>query len=82
LAIRRLKLAIGQAAEIACAWVKFPALTVEPSRQLYERLGEQDYRYTNIDSGFTALVTVDELALPVSYERIWTRIADWQGEAS
>jgi uncharacterized protein len=82
LAIRCLDLAIGQTAEIKCAWVKFPALSVEPSLQRYERLGEHDYRYTNVASGFTALVTVDALALPVSYERIWMRIADWQGDRS
>jgi uncharacterized protein len=82
LAIRRLGLAIGQAAEIRCAWIKFPALSVEPSLQRYERLGERDYRYANVASGFTALVAVDELALPVTYEGIWTRIADWQGDGS
>ena len=82
LAIRRLDLAIGQAAEIRCAWVKFPALSVEPSLQRYERLGDRDYRYTNVASGFTALVAVDALALPVTYENIWTRIADWQGDGS
>lgn len=82
LAIRQLGLAVGQAAEIRCAWVKFPALSVEPSLQRYERLGERDYRYTNVASGFTALVAVDALALPVTYESIWTRIADWQGGES
>jgi hypothetical protein len=82
LAIRRLDLAIGQAAEIKCAWVKFPALSVEPSLQRYQRLGDHDYRYTNVASGFTALVAVDALGLPVSYEGIWTRIADWQGDGS
>ncbi len=82
LAIRRLDLAIGQAAEIRCAWVKFPALSVEPSLQRYERLGERDYRYTNVASGFSALVAVDALALPVRYEGVWTRIADWQGDGS
>ena len=82
LAIRRLGLAVGQAAEIRCAWVKFPALSVEPSRQRYERLSERDYRYTNAASGFSAIVTVDALALPVSYEGIWTRVADWQGDGS
>lgn len=82
LAIRRLDLAIGEAAEIACAWVKFPALSVEPSLQRYERMSACDYRYTNIASGFTAIVTVDALALPVSYEGVWTRIADWQGDGS
>src|SRR5688572_4273911 len=58
LAIRCLDLAIGQAAEIKCAWVKFPALSVEPSLQRYERLGDHDYRYTNVASGFTALVEI------------------------
>lgn len=82
LAIRRLDLAIGQAAEITCAWVKFPALSVEPSLQRYERLADRDYRYANVASGFTAMVSVDALALPVSYERIWLRIADWQGNGS
>jgi uncharacterized protein len=80
LAIRRLGLAIGQGADITCAWVKFPALSIEPSVQRYERLADRDYRYTNVASGFTAIVTVDKLALPVSYERIWLRIADWQGD--
>src|SRR5689334_21390478 len=73
LAIWNLQLGIGQSAEITCAWVKFPALSVEPSVQRYERLEERAYRYTNVASGFTAVATVDELALPVSYERIWLR---------
>ena len=82
LAIRRLGLAVGGAGDIATAWVKLPALTVERSRQRYERLGSHDYRYTNLDSGFTAVVTVDALALPVTYEGVWTRIADWHGGTS
>jgi uncharacterized protein len=82
LAVRRLGLAIGQAAEIKCAWVKFPALSVEPSLQRYERLGDRDYRYTNVASGFIALVAVDALGLPVSYGSIWTRIANWQGDGA
>jgi len=82
LAIRRLGLAAGEAAEITAAWVRLPALAVEPSHQRYERLGEQEYRYTNLDSGFSAIVTVDRLALPVSYEGVWTRIADWHGDTA
>jgi len=35
-----------------------------------------------LDLGFTALVAVDALGLPVHYESIWTRIADWQGDGS
>jgi uncharacterized protein len=79
LAIQRLKLAIGQAAELTAAWVKFPALTVEPALQRYERVGPADYRYVNVTSGFTAALSVDDLGLPISYQGIWMRIADWQG---
>ena len=82
LAIRRLDLAVAEAGEITTAWMKLPALTVEPSHQRYERLAEHEYRYTNLDSGFTAIVTVDELALPVSYEGVWTRIAEWHGDTA
>jgi len=80
LAIHRLNLEIGQSAELKAAWVMFPTLTVEPSLQRYERLGEADYRYVNVASGFTAALTVDDLGLPIGYQGIWTRIADWQGE--
>ncbi len=80
LAIQRLKLAIGEAAELTAAWVKFPALTVEPALQRYERLGPTEYRYVNVTSGFTAALSVDDLGLPISYQGIWTRIADWQGD--
>lgn len=82
LAIQRLKLEVGQVVEINAAWVKFPALTIEPALQRYQRLGLRDYRYTNVGSGFTAVLTIDDLALPVSYEGIWMRIADWAGETS
>ena len=82
LAIRRLGLAVSETRDITAAWVKLPALTVEPSHQRYERLRPHDYRYTNLDSGFTAVVTVDALALPVTYEGVWARIADWHGDTS
>jgi len=80
LAIRRLGLVIGACGNLTAAWVRLPVLAVEPSHQRYERLGQYDYRYANLDSGFTAIVTVDDLALPVSYEGVWTRIADWHGD--
>lgn len=82
LAIRRLGLAVGQSAEIKTAWVKFPALAVEPSLQRYERLGKSEYRYINVASGFAAALSVDDLGLPITYQGIWARIADWRGENS
>jgi hypothetical protein len=67
LPIRRLGLAVGEAAELTAAWVRFPDLSVEPLRQRYTRLAERTYRYESIESGFTADLEVDDLGLVVRY---------------
>ena len=76
LPVNRLRLPVGGRQEILAAWVRFPSLRVIPARQSYERIAESRYRYTSIDSGFTAVVDVDEDGIPVDYERIWRRIAE------
>jgi hypothetical protein len=75
LPINRLKLAIGQRAEIAVAWIRFPSLEIVRARQSYERLSAQTYRYCSLASGFTAEIEVDEIGLAIRYEGIWERIA-------
>jgi uncharacterized protein len=67
---------VGGRQEILAAWVRFPSLRVIPARQSYERLAESRYRYTSLDSGFTAVVDVDVDGLPTGYEGIWRRIAE------
>jgi uncharacterized protein len=76
LPINRLRLAVGEKAEITAAWVLFPGLEVVPARQTYERRADRLYRYANPDSGFRADVEVDELGLPIRYQDIWERIAE------
>lgn len=79
LPVNRLRLPVGARRDILAAWVRFPSLRVIPARQSYERIAESRYRYTSLDSGFTALVDVDEHGLPVDYEGIWRRIAAGPG---
>jgi uncharacterized protein len=71
--IRRLGLPIGGSQELRAAWVRFPQLTIEPSRQRYTRLAEDRYRFENVDSGFSAEITVDEVGLVLHYPGLWGR---------
>jgi uncharacterized protein len=76
LPINRLRLGIGQRAEIVAAWIRFPSLEIVRAHQSYERLKAKIYRYRSLASGFTADIEVDEDGLPIRYEGIWERIGE------
>lgn len=76
LPINRLRLKVGERAEISAAWVRFPALHVMASRQAYQRLGQGQYVFQSVASGFEAVLDVDHDGLPLLYSGIWQRIAD------
>lgn len=71
LPIRRLNLAVGASAEVTAAWVRFPALVVQPLRQRYTRLAPDRYLYESLESDFTAELTVDDLGLVTHYPGGW-----------
>jgi hypothetical protein len=73
LPIRRLDLRVGDQAEIEVAWLTWPDLDVRPVRQVYARLEENRYRYTQGD--FTAELVVDEQGLVLDYEGLWHAVA-------
>jgi hypothetical protein len=73
LALRRLDLAAGAAAEVQAAWVLFPELEVRRHPQRYLRLGEQSYRFES--PGFAAELQVDDLGLVTRYGELWERVA-------
>jgi hypothetical protein len=75
LPIRRVPLAIDQAVEIKAAWVLLPDLEVQVLPQRYTRLAHDRYRYESLDSGFTAELEVDDLALVVTYPGWCERVA-------
>lgn len=74
LPIRRLRLAVGESAEVTAAWFRIPGFTVEPLRQRYTRTAEDTYRYESLEHDFTATLTVDDQGLVVDYNPGWVRV--------
>ncbi len=77
--IRRLNLALWQESAVTAAWVRFPALTVEPLDQRYARTGANRYRYQS--GGFATHIDVDDLGLVTRYEGGWSQEAAAQPDA-
>jgi hypothetical protein len=75
LPIGRMRLSIGETAEIQAAWVRFPELTVESALQRYTHLDEQRYVYESQGGLYSAILDVDEVGLATRYGDIWIRNA-------
>ncbi len=74
LPIRRLRLAVGAAADLVTAYIPDDGGPPRTSPQRYERLAAMRYRYTSLDSGFSALVDVDPVGMVERYEGLFARI--------
>lgn len=70
LPIRRLRLQVGQSAELTAAWVRFPEFDVLPLQQIYTRLDEQEYEYRSV-SGYSARLSTDAEGIVRAYEGEW-----------
>jgi hypothetical protein len=73
LAIRRLDLKVGEAAEIRVAYVLVPELSLHAAPQRYTRLAERLWRFEGFDIHFTADLTVDEHGFVVEYPGLFRR---------
>ena len=73
LPIRRLDPKLGENREIQVAWVRFPDLRVEPTRQRYTRVAERRYRFENLESGYSVEILVDDVGIVIDYPRLWSR---------
>ncbi len=71
LPIRRLGLAIGQAAQINAAWLRFPSFELELLPQVYRRLDQTIYRYESAGSQFVADLQVDPVGFVMNYPGLW-----------
>jgi hypothetical protein len=71
LPIRRLGLAIGQAAEVKAAWLRFPSFELEPLPQVYRRLDETTYRYESGGGQFVADLQVSPAGFVTNYPGLW-----------
>jgi hypothetical protein len=78
LPIWRLQLAPGESREISVVYIAAPDLSIRPFWQRYTRLddvdGGQHYRYESLESGFTAVLPVDDDGFVVDYPGIWRRV--------
>jgi hypothetical protein len=70
LPIRRLRLQVGQAADVAAAWLRFPSFALERFEQTYRRLGPTAYRYQSA-GGFSADLDVDDAGFVTRYADVW-----------
>jgi uncharacterized protein len=70
LPIRRLKLEIGQEAEVRAAWLTFPDLDLHPLVQRFRRVGDRRYFYAS-DTGFSTELEVDSDGFVVNYPPLW-----------
>lgn len=73
LPIRRLNLRVGENANVAAAWLRFPTMTLESLPQSYHRLDEGTYRY-HTEAGFKADIKVCESGFATSYPGLWERV--------
>jgi hypothetical protein len=71
LPIRRLKLAIGETANVQAAWLRFPSFKLELLSQQYRRLDETTYRYESAGGQFVADLKVSKSGFVVEYPGIW-----------
>jgi hypothetical protein len=71
LPIRRLHLAVGQAAEVTAAWLGFPSLTCEPLAQRYRRIDSTTYRYESAGGKFVAELQTNETGFVTHYPNLW-----------
>ena len=67
--------------ELKAAWVRMPDLRLERSAQRYDRIDGLTARYTNLESGFTALVSHDGEGFPLDYEGVWKQRSYWSNAA-
>ncbi|MPY88929.1 MAG: hypothetical protein GEU99_13495 [Luteitalea sp.] len=71
LPIRREQLQVGQRAVVRAAWLRFPAGTLEPLDQVYERIDQSKYRYESAGGAFRALLETNGAGFVISYPGLW-----------
>lgn len=82
IAIQRLGLALGEAAEITVAYINVPTMQVTAVKQLYTYVESNDdgehYQYAGYPSGYQAELVVDRDKLVIAYPELFMRV--WSSE--
>jgi hypothetical protein len=76
LPIRRLNLAVGEAADVKAAWLRFPDFELEPLSQVYKRLEESTYHYESGGGSFVSQLKVNAVGFVTDYAGLF-RAESW-----
>jgi hypothetical protein len=71
IALRRLALDVGQAADAPAAWLSFPELKLERLEQRYHRVTHDTYDYQAPGVGYAAPLQVSDTGFVTSYPGLW-----------
>lgn len=74
LPINRLRLGTGLMREINVIYIRWPELSLQPLRQRYTNMGNELYKYENLESGYSALLSMDRDGLVMDYPGMWKRV--------
>ncbi|WP_312287807.1 putative glycolipid-binding domain-containing protein [Chryseobacterium gleum] len=76
LPINNLKLAENSSQEIKVIYIDVLNKVIKPVTQQYTRISADQYRYDNLQTDFTADISVDESGLIVNYPELFEKIAE------
>ncbi len=76
MAIRRLRLQLGESRALTVAWLRFPEFKLTAMRQRYTRIGDNTYLYESLESGYKAELTVDDDGIVQTYGSEWEIVTD------
>jgi hypothetical protein len=71
LPIRRTRLPVGARTSVRAAWLRFPAMTLEPLDQIYEHTSESHYRYESGGGSFVVSLETNAVGLVTLYPGLW-----------
>ncbi len=74
LSVRRLRLRVGEAAEVPAAYLHMPGLQLERLAQRYERIGERAYRYAAPRFGYRGTLSVTASGAIAHYPGLFERV--------
>lgn len=75
LPINRLKLEVGQSADIRVAYITLPERTIMADPQRYTRVSKRKYLFESVDTEFKRELEVDDIGLVVDYPDFFSRIS-------
>jgi hypothetical protein len=71
ISVRRLRLRVGERAEVIAAWIPYPDFRLEPLRQVYHRVTATAYAYECPALSFRSRLTVAPDGFVTAYPPLW-----------